>query len=454
MGGYCSKRSPNSAADSRRIETQLPGIPFFCMPLCRGLIVQYDSCRDNIWDLTAEARKKTAKTMDTANNISATLWQEVDELIVALQAWGIHYLVGLDIHVNSTQIEADRQSATKLIQQLALCNNYPQVRDACISLFLLHPELTDVVLHILRESEPGIVEQVAVLTLATLYLQRLWSVRLSLAFGHIPNFPEQPFAYLWESRNLPLPCCHFGVCGLLALEKAEQRRTGLPFTFIGDWQNQIDQLLIQEEAKHLHLQHPLAARTLLKEEPGDEKELSMSMRPGVDKAAIESFLQQLGKTFRKPARLYLVGGAALVHLGVRPGVTQDIDIQVSGDNEGDLIVTIQRLINRLQINVEFASPSDFIPLPTQWEAHARFVGRYGNIDVFYFDFYSIALSKIERGNNRDIADVKLLLQQGIIILDELDKAYQEVLAQLGKGRYPRITPERFAARYQAMRPLL
>src|SRR6266702_2159679 len=154
----------------------------------------------------------------------------------------------------------------------------------------------------------------------------------------------------------------------------------------------------------------------------------MSMRAGVDKAAIESFLQQLGRAFRKPARLYLVGGAALVHLGVRPGFTQDIDIQVSGANEGELIVAIQRLIDQMQINVEFASPVDFIPLPSGWERHARYVGRYGMIDVFYFDFYSIALSKIERGNSRDIADVRLLVQEKIITLQELDASYQEVLA--------------------------
>ena len=129
-------------------------------------------------------------------------------------------------------------------------------------------------------------------------------------------------------------------------------------------------------------------------------------------------------------------------------------MQVYGANEGDLIVTIQKLIERLQVNIEFAAPGDFIPLPLQWEAHAQFVGRYGTIDVFYFDFYSIALSKIERGNNRDIADVKLLMQHGIITPDELDNAYQEVLAQLGKGRYPRITPQQFAERYQAIRRLL
>ena len=95
-----------------------------------------------------------------------------------------------------------------------------------------------------------------------------------------------------------------------------------------------------------------------------------------------------------------------------------------------------------------------MPLPSQWEAHAQYVGRYGGIDVFYFDFYSIALSKIERGNSRDIADVRLLVQEKIITLQELDASYQEVLAQLGKGRYPRITPQRFTERYRAIRTLL
>ena len=46
------------------------------------------------------------------------------------------------------------------------------------------------------------------------------------------------------------------------------------------------------------------------------------------------------------------------------------------------------------------------------------------------------------------------VEQGIITLDELDNAYQEVLAQLGKGRYPRVTPKRFTERYQAVRRLL
>ena len=375
-------------------------------------------------------------------------WNEVDQLISLLRSWGINYLVGLDHTASPSNLQTET-SPVVLIQRLARCDEYPRVRDASISLFLLHPELADSVLEALQESEPEVAEQIAVLTLATLYLQRLWFVRLTMALGHRPRFPEQRFAFLWQSRHLPPPACHYGKWGLLALQEFEQKRTGLPFTFTGDWQNQVDHLLFQEEAKRYRLVEPVIIPV---EE--DEQECNMSMRPSVDKTAIESFLQQLGRAFRKPGRLYLVGGAALVHAGVRPGFTQDIDIQVSGANEGELIVAIQRLIQQLQINVEFASPADFIPLPSQWEMHAQYVGRYGGVDVFYFDFYSIALSKIERGNSRDIDDVKLLVQQGIITLNELDAAYREVLAQLGQGRYPRITPQRFSERYTAVRPLL
>jgi len=380
-------------------------------------------------------------------------WNEVDRLISLLRSWGINYLVGVDHAASPSNLQAEQMSPVVLIRRLARCDDYSRVRDASISLFLLHPELADSIREALRESEPEVAEQIAVLTLATLYLQRLWSVRLTLALGHRPHFPEKRFAFLWKTRHLPPPACHYGKWGLLALQEAEQRRTGLPLTFTGDWQNQVDHLLLQEEAKKHRLVDTI---TLPEGKKEDEQECNynMSMRPSVDKTAIESFLQQLGRAFRKPGRLYLVGGAALVHAGVRPGFTQDIDIQVSGANEGELIVAVQRLIQQMQINVEFASPGDFIPLPSQWEMHAQYVGRYGGVDVFYFDFYSIALSKIERGNSRDIDDVKLLVQQGIITLNELDAAYGEVLAQLGQGRYPRITPQRFSERYTAVRPLL
>ena len=113
----------------------------------------------------------------------------------------------------------------------------------------------------------------------------------------------------------------------------------------------------------------------------------------------------------------------------------DIDIEISGENEGEMIEAIRQLIQQMNINIEFASPRDFMPLPKHWLTQSQYVGRYGAIDVFYFDFYSIALSKMQRGSTLDINDVKLLLQQRIITLEGLDAAYLEVFAQLGKSSY-------------------
>ncbi len=188
--------------------------------------------------------------METTAGTSTTSWDEVDDLISILRAWGITYLVGLEHPAGSPRVKTDQLSAVDLIRRLAQCNDYPRVRDACISLFLLHPELAGTAQQAISHSPQDVAEQIAVLILATLYLQRLWSIRLAIALGHPPGFPEQPFANLWESRSLPPPTCHNGICGLTALQEAEQKRTGLPFTFTGDWQNQIDHLLLQEEARH------------------------------------------------------------------------------------------------------------------------------------------------------------------------------------------------------------
>lgn len=218
-------------------------------------------------------------------NTSTTSWNEVDELIVVLRAWGIHYLVGKEQTADTPDYSRDQQSAVVLLQRLVQCHDYPQVRDAIISLLLLHPELASAVQQCLRESATEIAAQIETLTLATLYLQRLWSIRLALALGHLPDFSEQPFAHLWQSKRLPAPSCHVGAYGLIALQAYEQKRTGLPFTFVGDWQNQVDHLLWQEEHKH----HPpiknlLPLLALLNEAQQEEEESAMSMRPDVDKA--------------------------------------------------------------------------------------------------------------------------------------------------------------------------
>ena len=171
-------------------------------------------------------------------------WGEVDSLITLLHAKGISYLIG-----NGSSVREDDGSVdpVHLIQRLAACG-YPLVENASISLFILHPELAPSVVEALQRSEGDIAENIAVITLATLYLQQWWFFRLAFALGRLPYFPEAPFVSLWEERHLPSPRSGYGLPGLLALQEYQQQRYGVPLNFLDDWQNQINHLLTQEEA--------------------------------------------------------------------------------------------------------------------------------------------------------------------------------------------------------------
>ncbi len=176
-------------------------------------------------------------------------WDEVDSLIFLLQAKGISYLIG---ESSSMHEEDGNLNPVSLLQRLAACG-YPLVENASISLFILHPELAPVVVEALRQSEPEIAENIAVLTLATLYLQQWWLFPLAAALGRLPSFPEAPFAALWEKRHLPAPDIGYGLDGLLALQEYQQQRYSIPLNFLDDWQNQLNHLLAQEEAYHREL---------------------------------------------------------------------------------------------------------------------------------------------------------------------------------------------------------
>ena len=159
----------------------------------------------------------------------------------------------------------------------------------------------------------------------------------------------------------------------------------------------------------------------------------MSMRPPVDRQRIIHFLELLGQRFRKPGRVFLVGGTTLVFEGFRTQ-TLDVDLsfEVAEQDHGEFIRTVRALKDELAINVEEASPGDFIPLPAGYQDRAQFVGRFGNLDVYHFDVYSVALSKIERGRDADFADVLALLEAGWLDFEALSRYFAEILPQVGE----------------------
>ncbi len=84
--------------------------------------------------------------MSTSSSVQHdSAWDEADQLISILQTWGIGYLVGGGHPISLSDIVRDQQTTVTLIRRLAQCE-YSRVRDASISLFLLHPELAPTVL--------------------------------------------------------------------------------------------------------------------------------------------------------------------------------------------------------------------------------------------------------------------------------------------------------------------
>ena len=152
------------------------------------------------------------------------------------------------------------------------------------------------------------------------------------------------------------------------------------------------------------------------------------MRQRVDQQRIELFLQQLGRQFTKSGRVYLVGGTTMVFEGMREQ-TLDIDLafDVANQDHSAFIAVIRQLKETLALNIEEASPADFIPLPSGYRERSQFIGRYGQLDVFHYDLYSTALSKIERGTENDFADVLSLLKTQRLDMENLTRCYEEIL---------------------------
>ncbi len=177
----------------------------------------------------------------------------------------------------------------------------------------------------------------------------------------------------------------------------------------------------------------------------------MSQRQPASRERIEFFLQRLGERFRYPARIYLVGGSTLVYERFRQqSLDVDITFSVANEHHGELLRAIKDLKHQLSINVEEASPADFIPLPGGFAERAVYVGRYGQLDVFHFDLYSIALSKIERNTELDRADVLALLHSGRIEMAKLQQCFDEIIERYGTQSL-RQDPARFRRNFESLK---
>ena len=150
-------------------------------------------------------------------------------------------------------------------------------------------------------------------------------------------------------------------------------------------------------------------------------------------------MRLFGRAARSECRVYFTGGVTALLMGWRES-TVDIDLRFEPDSD-ELFRALPDIKERLHVNIEIASPPDFIPEVSGWEDRSQFIQREGKVDFFHFDLYSQALAKIERGHDKDIADVRSMLESGSIDRKKLSELF--LLIEPNLFRYPAINPSAF-----------
>jgi hypothetical protein len=78
---------------------------------------------------------------------------------------------------------------------------------------------------------------------------------------------------------------------------------------------------------------------------------------------VRAFGRAVGRRATHPTRVYLVGGATAVLEGWRAS-TIEVAVRIEPDDELPRVISDIR--ERLGVNVEFASPADFLPELPGW----------------------------------------------------------------------------------------
>jgi len=144
------------------------------------------------------------------------------------------------------------------------------------------------------------------------------------------------------------------------------------------------------------------------------------MSSTLNSADIKSFLECLGERITTDETIYLIGGSALILLG-SPRVTLDIDYVGSEfpSTSDSFAAQIKSLADEMHFEVEPVQLDEFIPLPDGADQRHHLIGEFGNLTVYVFDPYSVAISKLDRGFESDLEDVIFLIERKMITLEML-----------------------------------
>jgi hypothetical protein len=108
--------------------------------------------------------------------------------------------------------------------------------------------------------------------------------------------------------------------------------------------------------------------------------------------------------------VYFARGGTAVYLGWR---RTTIDVDLFSDRD-EVFRDIQKIKERLNINIEFARPEDFVPPLRGTSDRHVFIDKIGSISFYHYDPYAQLLSKVVRGFQRDLEDAREFIRSGLV----------------------------------------
>ena len=163
------------------------------------------------------------------------------------------------------------------------------------------------------------------------------------------------------------------------------------------------------------------------------------MRELTTAAVLDKFMTELARTVHDSVSVYFTGGATAVMHGFRE-TTVDIDLSVVPDSDS-VYRALPAIKESLNVNVELAAPDHFIPEVPGWRERSIFIAQQGSISFLHYDLYAQALSKIERGHEQDVDDVRQFIERELIDSEKLLELFEAIEPEL--YRYPAIDPASF-----------
>jgi len=148
-------------------------------------------------------------------------------------------------------------------------------------------------------------------------------------------------------------------------------------------------------------------------------------------------MKVLGREAQGSGCIYFTGGASALLIGWRSS-TVDVDIRLDPEPPG-IFQAIAKLKQELNINIELASPQDFLPPLPGWRDRSVFIAKQGQISFYHYDFTAQALSKLSRGFDRDLKDAQAMYEQKLFSLKALRDCFEAIAPEL--IRFPSLNPE-------------